>query len=431
MPFDHFNTTVLNPFAVFILIIMCTVILFIKRGCMIIPVIIIACFITQIQRIVLIGIDFPFLRIILLFGFLRILFSSQKPSIRFNKIDKIMLYWIILRTITHTILWMTPGAFIYMLGQSFEILGTYFLIRLTIHNFQEVETVIKTLILISIPFAIFMIIEQLTGGRNYFSIFGGVPEYNFIREGKLRAQGAFSHPILAGTFGASLFPLAWGMWNRRKRFLAMIGCVSAFIITFASSSSGPVVTLGVGIFGIFFWSFNRYTSRARNLFFLTLIFLHLVMKAPVWHLIGRIDLVGGSTGYHRYMLIDAAVNHFFSWFAFGIRNTGVWGLGLEDLTNQYIFEGAIGGIIPLILFIIIIIKCFQAVGTARKKTGDKVDFDKLIWALGVVLFAHVISFISISYFGQMIFFYYLLVALIANLNSLESDIFKSTNQIES
>jgi hypothetical protein len=30
-----------------------------------------------------------------------------------------------------------------------------------------------------------------------------------------------------------------------------------------------------------------------------------VMQAPVWHLISRIDLIGGSTGWHRYIIFDA------------------------------------------------------------------------------------------------------------------------------
>ena len=38
--------------------------------------------------------------------------------------------------------------------------------------------------------------------------------------------------------------------------------------------------------------------------------LHFVMNHGIWHLIARIDLVGGSTGYHRFHLIDKAIAHF-------------------------------------------------------------------------------------------------------------------------
>ncbi len=414
----EFNQTVLNPLALLITIIMCVTMLLIKKEKMVIPLIIVACFITQLQRIVILGVDFPMVRIILIFGFLRILLRQEKSTFKFNNIDKIILYFFLTRTILTTILWASASTFIFMLGQASEMLGAYFLLRLTVNDLDDYDAIIKTIIIAGIPMALFMTIEQATGGRNYFSIFGGVPDFDIIRDGKLRAQGAFSHPILAGTFGATLLPLSWALWQKSKRFLPLVGFGCAIIIVFNSSSSGPIATLGVGFFGIFFWLFNKYTKITRRLFFLTLILLHLGMNKPVWHLLGRIDLVGGSTGYHRYRLIDAAVNNFFNWFLLGIKSTGVWGRQLFDITNQYILEGTRGGIIPLVLFIVIIVKCFQSVGTARSKVADDIVSQKYIWALGVLLFAHTVTFISVSYFGQMVIFYYLHLGMIASLNNL-------------
>ncbi len=46
------------------------------------------------------------------------------------------------------------------------------------------------------------------------------------------------------------------------------------------------------------------------------------------------------------------------------------------------------------------------------------DQQKFVWSLGVILFAYAWSFISVSFFGQMVFFYYLLIAMISSLNSL-------------
>ena len=379
---ELYNKTVINPYAFSLLLIMCIIVLFGKREYIIVPLIIIACLITNMQRIVIFGIDFPYLRILIIMGLLRSLLGNIQSSMTFNTVDRLMVYWMIIRTIAYTILWSSINAFIYRLGEGVDILGAYFLVRLVVKDLKDYDLIIKTLIIVSIPFATFMIIEQVTDGRNYFSVFGGVAEYNLIREGKLRAQGSFNHPILAGTFGALILPLTWIMWHRNKKLLAVAGLICSFIITFASSSSGPVVTLGVGIFGIIFWRFKKYTKTMRNLLFFSLIFLHLVMNKPVWHLISRIDLVGGSTGYHRYFLIDSAVRNFFNWFIFGTRYTGKWGRGLDDVTNQYIQEGVRGGILPLILFIIIIIKCFQTVGSVRLKLVDNIENQKYVWGLG-------------------------------------------------
>ncbi len=416
----NFGETVLNPLGALFTIIMCVIILVVRREKMIVPVIILSCFITQMQRVVIFGVDMPMIRIILLFGFLRVMLSNEKSTMTFNSIDKLIVYFTLCKVMIYTLLWGDFGALKYMLGQSYEVVGIYFLVRLTVSDIEDFDSIVKTIIIASIPIAIFMVVEHRTEGWNFFSIFGGVPEYDLIREGKLRAQGAFSHPILAGTFGATMIPLAWGLWHRNYKALAFSGLISAYVITIESSSSGPLAAMVAGIFGIFFWKFNKYTKQVRNLFFLTLVFLHVVMKAPVWHLISRIDLVGGSTGYHRYMLIDAAVHNFSRWFILGIKDTGPWGRGLNDITNQYILEGVRGGLISVILFILIIAKCFQYIGIARARLAENQELQKYIWALGVVMFAHVVSFISVSYFGQIVIFYYMLIGMISSLNNFPS-----------
>ncbi len=413
-----YNQTNLNPIAFAFTFIMCIAILKVKREYMIIPLILVACFITNMQRISIAGIDFSMLRIITMVGFFRVIIRNDKLSMTFNSIDKVLVYYSIIKVITYTVLWSNSNAFIYMLGQMLDTIGAYFLIRLAIYDLKEYDIIIKTMIISAIFVSVFMIIEHLSGGRNIFSIFGGVPEMSEVRNGRLRAQGAFGHSIMAGTFGAILLPLSWGLWQRNLKKIAVTGIISSFIITFASSSSGPIMSLLFGMFGISFWILNKYTAIFRNLFFLSLVMLHLVMKAPIWHLIARIDLVGGSTGYHRYLLMDAAINNFSGWFIFGIRDTAIWGHGLQDITNQYILEGAHGGVITMILFILVIIKCFQSVGTARSRFVNQPETQKYIWALGVVLFVHVWNFISVSYFEQLIFIYYLLLAMISSLTNL-------------
>ncbi len=415
--YDYSQTTI-NPIALIFTIIMCILILSLKRGYIIIPLILVACFITTMQRVVIFSVSFTMLRIIIMVGLIRIAVRHERLSMTFNTIDKILIAWTVIRVITYTILWSSTSAFIFIMGQSFDILGAYFFVRLMINDFDEYDTIIKCLIIVSIFIAGFMLYEQFSGGKNLFAIFGGVPEKVEIRGGKLRAQGAFGHSIMAGTFGATLMPLSWGLWHRNKKFLSALGVLLSLIITITSSSSGPVITFAVGIFGICFWLFNKYTKIVKNLFFLMIISLHLLMKGPVWHLIARIDIVGGSTGYHRFRLMDAAFENFTDWFVLGIKSTAVWGHGLQDITSQYILEGVRGGIVPLILFIIVIIKCFQTIGSSRIKLAHQIDLQKYIWALGVSLFAHITAFISVSYFEQMVFFYYLLVAMISSLNNL-------------
>ncbi len=70
----------------------------------------------------------------------------------------------------------------------------------------------------------------------------------------------------------------------------------------------------------------------------------------------------------------------------------------------------------MILFIILIVKCFQAIGdTAHNETSFSRQERFMIWAIGCALVGHVASFFSVAYFDQIIIFWYLAVAICATL----------------
>ena len=114
-----------------------------------------------------------------------------------------------------------------------------------------------------------MISEQVTG-RNFFSFLGGISEYTMARDGGLRSIGAFSHPILAGTFGAILLPHTMAYWHLKKnKIITLLGIISSIIITLTSSSSGPIFSLAAGIGGLLMLRLWKHT----RIIFWTSIFL--------------------------------------------------------------------------------------------------------------------------------------------------------------
>ena len=411
----------LSPIALFFTIAMCLVIVSVGRKYIIIPLISVGCLIPSSQLITIFGSNFSLLRIVIIAGLIRITLRHEWSDFKFNTIDKLIIYFFLIKTFSYTVLWSSSTAFISMLGQSIDILGTYFLIRTVIHDFEDYDTVIKTILLLALPIMVFILFEHISGGYNVFSIIGGVAEQSAIRDGKVRAQGAFPHSILAGTFGASLLPLVWGLRQRGYGLISTIGIISSLVITLASSSSGPVMTLLFCIIGIFLWKLRNYTKIILNLFFFSLIFLHFARSDSIWWIIADVNVIGGSTGYHRAWLIDAAVTNFSQWFLFGIESPAVWDRLLWDVTNQYLAEGFTGGIVSMILFIVIMAKCFSTIGSSRAMLSDRLDLQKYVWSLGTVLFAYAWTFISVSFFGQMIFFYYLLIGMISSLTNIQRD----------
>jgi hypothetical protein len=139
------------------------------------------------------------------------------------------------------------------------------------------------------------------------------------------------------------------------------------------------------------------------------------MKAPVWYLMAKMDIFGGSTGAHRAWLIDTAMKHLSEWWLLGIKDPGVWDSLLRDVTNQYLAEGFNGGFVTMLLFIYIIVLCFRGVGIAvRRMAGtESLAARRFVWAMGATLFAHVMNYLSISYFDQNGVLWYLELAMIS------------------
>ena len=235
-----------------------------------------------------------------------------------------------------------------------------------------------------------------------------------VREGGLRAMGPFQHPILAGTFGAISFPLYIALWfrDRSARVNALVGMLAASTITFTTESSTPLLAYAGGIFALCMWPFRKQMRLGRWGIAIVLIGLHLVMKAPVWALIARIDLTGGSSSYHRYMLVDQSIRHFGDWWLFGVKETASWGWDMWDLANQYVAVAATSGLVPLILFVATLVFGFKYLGRARKASEGERRQELFIWSLSAALFANCVAFFGISYFDQTMVSWYLLLAMI-------------------
>lgn len=415
-----YGETVLNPLAFALVLLMGILLLLLPRRLAVIPFIVTALFITSMQRLVVAGLDFDMLRIMILFGFIRVIIRAEYREIKLNRIDKALLYYIIVGIATGTILWGTKDVFINRLGGAYTTFGMYFLCRILIRDFTDMEFVIKSIVLMSIPIAMFMLYEQVAM-YNFFSVLGGVPEITRLREGRLRSQGAFSHPIMAGTFGATLLPLVVGYYfrNRQNMIIFLIGIISCSLITITSASSGPVFSYIAAIIGLVLWFMRKKMKILLTGIIASIVGLHFVMDAPVWWIIARVDVVGGSTSTHRARLIEKAIEYFPEWWLLGTYGSGHWGWGLEDVTNWYVRHCISGGFLLFLLFIIIIGYCFKTIGGSVLTINGKPDLKKFIWAMGACLFSHAVSFIGVSYFGQMVFFWFLIIAMISTVNSMD------------
>jgi hypothetical protein len=268
-----------------------------------------------------------------------------------------------------------------------------------------------------------MLFEQATH-RNLFAVFGGVDETPAIRNDRLRSQGPYAHAILAGTVGAVCAPLMIGIW-RKHPLAAKTGLAACLLMVVTSASSGPLSSLILSAFALVLWRWRHLTRQLRIAAVVGYILLDLVMKAPAYYLIARIDLVGGSAGWHRAALIEASIKHLGDWWFAGTDYTrdwmpyGVtWSEDHSDITNYYLGLGVKGGLPLMLLFMLILWTGFRNVGhTLRWQAGSPVEDQFFVWSLGASLFAHATTAISVAYFDQSVVFIYLTLALTTSLSA--------------
>ncbi|MHC4943837.1 MAG: hypothetical protein ACYTG7_12545 [Planctomycetota bacterium] len=417
-----YNQTSLTALGLCTLLVLGSAVLLLPRRHAILPVLLLACFIPVGQRIVLFTLDFTFLRIIVLFGWARILLRREGLGFTWKPIDKIVVLWALAAAGSYIVFHNgATSAIIFKLGGTFDVLGMYFLFRILIRSFDDTYRVARAFILISFPVAIIFFIEYATG-RNLFSVMGGVPEITRMREGRLRCQGAFVHPIAAGCFWASAIPLMAILWWHRgknlvkERFLAGAGIFASLMIVLFCSSSTPVAAVMAGCFAACFFPLRRFMKLIILGSCAMLLSLHMVMKAPVWQLIARVDFVGGSTAYHRYQLIDQAINRMNEWWLMGCASTAHWGHFLFDVANTYIYQAVRGGLITLVLFLLIIVAAYKGVGMLWRVIEKDRQRLFLAWALGVCLFTHCASFIALNYSNQTLMMWFLSLAIVGSLS---------------
>jgi len=363
---------------------------------------------------------FTIIRIIIAAGLARVLIRGERLAGGMNGLDWLMLVWAACAVASSFFHKDPSEALVFRLGFVYNACGIYFLLRIYCQSLDDVEKLCIFTAILLIPVAVEMLYEKVAF-HNLFSVLGGVPEIPQIRDGTIRAFGPFTHPILSGTVGAVCLPLIVGIWQQHRK-IAFAGIMACLSMIFASGSSGPVMSATAGIAALFMWRHRHQMRLFRWLAVICYICLDVVMKVPAYYIIWRLDVTGSSTGYHRAALIETALKHLNEWWLAGTdytrhwMPTGVsWSPDHTDITNEYLNMGVLGGLPLMFLFIALVTKGFSYVGkTMEVSLAPLLESRFLLWALGSALFAHTVTFISVSYFDQSFMFIYLTLAAIGS-----------------
>lgn len=384
-------------------------IVIIPRKYLLLPFAVAACWAPADQRIVIQTLDFHVLQILIVVGVARLWLYGEAVPVRWNRFDHLILIWAAVGTIVYVLQWMSVGAVIYKSGRLLEWLGLYWIFRQTVRSWDDLRFTYVVLAVCALAMMPFVALEWATGS-NPFDVIGRVG--TAVREGTYRCQATFPHSIIMGLFWAILVPLFVGFARQQPRYrlLFWLAVAASTFMILATASSTPVLTLMVVAGLLLAYPLRRYTGAGAWSVVAMVVALHIVMKAPVWHLLARVGVISGSTGWHRYFLVNQAIEFLPEWILLGTRDTAHWGPGLEDVTNELILVAVQGGLITLILFCLVLFVAGRAFARLSQRTTERRE-SYLAWCALVSVLANFISFFGVSYFGQIAMPWYLLLAI--------------------
>lgn len=360
-------------------------------------------------------------RILIAVALVRIVTVSRPEGPLFaggiNTLDKLFITWALLRSVMFVLRFDgAMGAVVNQGGFLWDVLGGYLLIRFLIRNEEDVTNLLKVFAVIAIVLCVTTLYEKFSG-TNLYGILAGTHLRPEVRDGHIRAQGPFHHPILCGTFAATLFPLFLLLRKTGKApILAIAGLASSIVVPFTTSSSTPLGALMAAIVAVCLWPLRRSMRTIRWGIVLAILCLAAVMNAPVWYVLEHIHFAAGSTGLDRADLIDTFVRHFNQWWLIGTNNNASWGYDMWDVSNQYIAQGISGGLAAFLCFLGMLYLGFKWIGVSRRASAGK-QKEWIFWFLGAALLSHSAAFFGISYFDQTRYGWYALLAIISVLTA--------------
>lgn len=419
---DLSATSSLNPWALATLLLLSVLTLVLPRRFAVAPLLLMLGLMPMGQVMVLWGFNFHLFRVLLLVGLVRIVLRGELGRLQWRGFDTLFMAWVAVSLVLGSLSQPSEALFVNRLGDAYNAALCYLLVRSVVVDFDDAVTSVRCLAAVTVMIGVLMLIEKSTG-VNSLSVFGGVPEVTAIRNGELRCQGAFRHPILAGAFGATSMPLFAGLWaiDRGRRVLPALALLASLVIVYASSSSGALLALLAAALGLLLWPWRARLPLLRRVGVFALLALAMTMNAPVWYLLARASTLVGGEGWHRAWLIDQAVAHVDEWVLVGTTRTAHWGPSGEviatdpnmmDITNHYVMEGVKGGALKLLLFIAIIGLSFARSGRSLADPAAPAARHFFVWCLGVSLATHCVAFVSVNYFDQSILVWFWLVAVI-------------------
>jgi hypothetical protein len=402
--------SVIHPIVLLAMLLSALLILSLPRKYVAVPFLLTIFLVPRGQQLYVAGLHWYVMRIMFLIGCVRLMRAKFRMDGGLNGIDKAFIVYSVYGGICPLLLLPQMGMVIYQASTLLDSFCGYFFLRHALQDEDDIVRASKALAVITAVLGMFMLNEKLHH-VNLFGYLGGTAIAPQVREGQIRAQAVFGHPILAGCFGATSMPLFFWLSKKKSAFFATLGVIGSTLMVLTSASSTPVLAYSAGTLSLLLWPIRSFMRVVRWGIVLILVGFEILMKAPVWFILAHVNVVGGSGGYDRAYLIDVFIRHFKDWWLIGTNDFGNWGLYMWDLSNQFVAIGDTGGLVAFACFIATISLSFGRLGSVRKQVGRQHQW--LCWSLGAVLLSHIFAYFGVAYWDQSRVWWWACLAMIS------------------
>jgi hypothetical protein len=374
-------------------------------------------------------VDFTVRRIVVLAVFAKIFLLTDLPSrFKFIWLDKLIIIYFVAQLIAGATTSVTLTAFLENRGGAvFDMVLPYFATRMIIKSRDQYLTLLKCILVISVPLAIVALYECLTGYNPFaflqeysaWSIWADIilaPRYGFHR-----AKTMFEHPIMLGMFFSMFGPICVGLFRSIKehRLLYSISTIFMAIGVFSSMSTGPLLAAFLAIPFIAFWRWRKYWKEVAIVIITMCIYVEFISNRHFFDVFGDFFVFSRGTAWYRSKLIDVALleggmsGHWLTGFSFGTDpgwSSKIDGRNHTDMVNHYLVILYSYGLVGFLPFLAVIGAAIKRIINSFKICDTESD-RWLIWCLSAALFGILGAMNSTMLFGPPITIFYMILAL--------------------
>lgn len=302
-----------------------------------------------------------------------------------------------------------------------ESFVSYFIARIYVTNAEQLRATVSLLVLCVLVVGAFAVVEAVSHTLVVHpflkQLTGHDVEPGFeLRNGLMRAYSTFDHPILYGSFCASVLALAWATAKRigqARRNAALIA-----VATYFGLSSAPLLCIGVQT-GLLIWErLSRGIPRRAVVTVsgvLTAMFgLGIVSDRSPFAIIATGFTLDPWTGYYRLLIWQHGLDN--------VARSPLYGIGLGDWTREWwMHSDSVDafwlvimmrmGIPALVLLILALTLLMVAIHQQRVGMSKEIRSLVIAWTFSVIALS--LAGCTVHYWNNLHAYFFFLTGLMA------------------